>query len=546
MDHEGSHEDNESFVNPSVILSHIINLLPKQLRRSTPEGEQDAVTLENCDDEGHASEFVREEEKMIESGTFLWDISVIPEHAQTLKKHGIIQIAHQIIIDWRDHSNRLNEVIIGIMANLCSSNEVPSSLFQTSDIHEITPSLTLRNILLECDDSLTLSEVLRLFSVTLYCQEGSPYSASTSAVNIFREQLVQARLKEIIERNTNSTLLERTSGLLLSLLFRENQFCSDYIEGGIYSAVIHVVRRAEHISSETVTSMLQIIEMMTTLAPMTHHLKRDQERKEIMTTMICMAKDEDAHEDTTAVCFSIVYNVLVDFPEEIDSYANEMKKCIKMYEGAEGAIEESLKIANSSKKSDHMGDATIPLEEGTWSCERCTFINLDYDLTCNACYLVRTDTKDVEVTWQWAADPTQWIPYDMESNMQIEEAFQNGDQEVALSKGWFKNNGGYILYLVWPTSQFPIEGVRYAQINRGGNLRMVRRIARNEEGLFEDVDASTYRTEKCMVCQVEFEEGDVVKLPVCTNHYFHRECILQWLKLKDHCPYCHLQLYRTA
>lgn len=35
---------------------------------------------------------------------------------------------------------------------------------------------------------------------------------------------------------------------------------------------------------------------------------------------------------------------------------------------------------------------------------------------------------------------------------------------------------------------------------------MVRRIATNEEGLFEDVDVSAYSTEKCMVCQVEFEE----------------------------------------
>lgn len=66
--------------------------------------------------------------------------------------------------------------------------------------------------------------------------------------------------------------------------------------------------------------MLQIVEMMTTLGPMTQHLKNEEERREIMTTMMCMAKDEDAHEDTTAVCLSIMYNVLVDYPGEIDSY----------------------------------------------------------------------------------------------------------------------------------------------------------------------------------------------------------------------------------
>jgi flagellar basal body rod protein FlgC len=33
-----------------------------------------------------------------------------------------------------------------------------------------------------------------------------------------------------------------------------------------------------------------------------------------------------------------------------------------------------------------------------------------------------------------------------------------------------------------------------------------------------------------------------VKLPQCTNHYFHRKCISDWIKLKGKCPVCGLVL----
>ncbi len=42
---------------------------------------------------------------------------------------------------------------------------------------------------------------------------------------------------------------------------------------------------------------------------------------------------------------------------------------------------------------------------------------------------------------------------------------------------------------------------------------------------------------KCLVCQYPYENGEeICKLPC--GHYFHKECISQWLMAKDFCPYC--------
>ena len=42
---------------------------------------------------------------------------------------------------------------------------------------------------------------------------------------------------------------------------------------------------------------------------------------------------------------------------------------------------------------------------------------------------------------------------------------------------------------------------------------------------------------KCLVCQFPYEKDDILRRLPCT-HCFHAECVDQWLKTKDHCPYC--------
>jgi len=43
--------------------------------------------------------------------------------------------------------------------------------------------------------------------------------------------------------------------------------------------------------------------------------------------------------------------------------------------------------------------------------------------------------------------------------------------------------------------------------------------------------------EKCLVCQMAYEEGDTLKKLPC-NHCYHADCIDQWLQMKNTCPVC--------
>jgi hypothetical protein len=42
---------------------------------------------------------------------------------------------------------------------------------------------------------------------------------------------------------------------------------------------------------------------------------------------------------------------------------------------------------------------------------------------------------------------------------------------------------------------------------------------------------------KCLVCQCEYEASEGLRRLPC-GHCFHIECVDQWLKGKDACPYC--------
>jgi hypothetical protein len=42
---------------------------------------------------------------------------------------------------------------------------------------------------------------------------------------------------------------------------------------------------------------------------------------------------------------------------------------------------------------------------------------------------------------------------------------------------------------------------------------------------------------KCLVCQFQYEDGDCMRVLPC-KHRFHSDCVDQWLRTKDHCPYC--------
>jgi len=44
--------------------------------------------------------------------------------------------------------------------------------------------------------------------------------------------------------------------------------------------------------------------------------------------------------------------------------------------------------------------------------------------------------------------------------------------------------------------------------------------------------------EKCPICIVELEDGDLVKILPSCSHVYHGECVDQWLKVNNSCPLC--------
>jgi len=65
-------------------------------------------------------------------------------------------------------------------------------------------------------------------------------------------------------------------------------------------------------------------------------------------------------------------------------------------------------------------------DSSEWSCENCTYVNSANSLSCEMCYTVRTSIKDLPVTWSWAPNEDQWIPYDAPTTEEIEQAYQQG------------------------------------------------------------------------------------------------------------------------
>ncbi|KAL4504298.1 hypothetical protein ABPG72_021136 [Tetrahymena utriculariae] len=67
---------------------------------------------------------------------------------------------------------------------------------------------------------------------------------------------------------------------------------------------------------------------------------------------------------------------------------------------------------------------------------------------------------------------------------------------------------------------------------------------------FEDIKKKTQDKGKtlndsCAVCLCEFESSDICRETIC-NHYFHKDCLEQWLKKQENCPFCRTDLQKIS
>ncbi|XWS23711.1 hypothetical protein CRYUN_Cryun28dG0038600 [Craigia yunnanensis] len=58
---------------------------------------------------------------------------------------------------------------------------------------------------------------------------------------------------------------------------------------------------------------------------------------------------------------------------------------------------------------------------------------------------------------------------------------------------------------------------------------------------FQSVECKS-GTDRCVICQVEYEkEESLVALPNC-EHPYHSDCISKWLQIKKICPICNIEI----
>ncbi|CAD8126236.1 unnamed protein product [Paramecium sonneborni] len=78
------------------------------------------------------------------------------------------------------------------------------------------------------------------------------------------------------------------------------------------------------------------------------------------------------------------------------------------------------------------------------------------------------------------------------------------------------------------------------------NLKIVK--ARKPKNWFDDIPIlvgvdEIAQSEKCAVCLEDINDQNLIKILKC-NHYFHNECIKEWLIIKAECPTCRDKIHQ--
>jgi hypothetical protein len=75
-------------------------------------------------------------------------------------------------------------------------------------------------------------------------------------------------------------------------------------------------------------------------------------------------------------------------------------------------------------------------------------------------------------------------------------------------------------------------------VNRGFSVEQVAKIKKEEYSCKNNISGCNSDDNKCVICQFNFEEGNIVKKLDKCGHLFHSDCIDSWLLKEKKCPYC--------
>lgn len=76
-------------------------------------------------------------------------------------------------------------------------------------------------------------------------------------------------------------------------------------------------------------------------------------------------------------------------------------------------------------------------------------------------------------------------------------------------------------------------------VNRGFSVEQVAKIKKEEYRCKNNMSGCDNDNDnKCVICQFDFEEGNLVKKLDKCGHLFHSDCIDSWLLKEKKCPFC--------
>ena len=73
-------------------------------------------------------------------------------------------------------------------------------------------------------------------------------------------------------------------------------------------------------------------------------------------------------------------------------------------------------------------------------------------------------------------------------------------------------------------------------------IRQFEELTYDKIGKFSDV----IKSDKCIICQIQFKKNDIINIFTCYKHIFHKRCLKHWMKRANFCPICKFNIMDSS
>lgn len=301
----------------SQVIRSLILLLPKQCRYVEDLQNLDERMLESLQTQlsrlGQDEKENKEDEQQIEACCFLWDLSALPEHAAHLAEFHAVAILVNLLRDDREPppSNRLREVAMGTLANMCSLEGVRKELIQRPDTQRL-----LEFHLYSISDTPSLCELTRLLLVC-YSSDDSVHFFDS----ILGSEDSLKRLLFLLRSSLNDNLRLQLATLFHYLLFQSSRAVSVLLESDEMSNILELLQSSvpgdnmtnDSPSGEVSDMIMRLLEVCTLRPEFYSYLKEHEEEGKRLVNILMSAILASAGESSSTAAI-VLANISLEAP----------------------------------------------------------------------------------------------------------------------------------------------------------------------------------------------------------------------------------------